>query len=264
MNSLRPTATTVLLIAAADRQTPLAQQLEALGYSVIIAAAADSQRPSSSQRYDLVLIDRDSRATALERPAIAQLAQGVPVLTLEHPRGVETWTEETLAYRISAALSSRSPEDVLAERERRWAGLNVLDPQTRLFSRAYFDAIFPIELERARRVHQPLSLLLLLIDIPADADALWPELSGRLLTSVRQTDLVARYGEREVLMLLPFTEAALARVVAARIGRTIEAALGSRLTVASGVAGFPQHGMSAEAVILAAYHAAMESQLIPR
>jgi GGDEF domain-containing protein len=100
---------------------------------------------------------------------------------------------------------------VLTERSLRWEGLNVLDPETLLFSRRYLDAIFPIEVERAKRIHQPMALLLIEYTPPQLSTELWREISTRLLTSLRRTDLIVRYEEHIALILLPITEAALTK-----------------------------------------------------
>lgn len=256
MKHLRPSSTTILLLAPEARQLSLAQQLEALGYSVIIGAIQGSAPVPSSQHYDLVLVDSEA-LTALSRAAVTeQLARGVPVLTLDRRRGMEQWTEDTLAYRISAALQQRSIDDALAERCRRWEGLNVLDPETLLFSRRYFDAWFPIELARAARIHQPLSLIMIGASFAAEMPGSLRAWSGRLLMSLRQTDFVARYSESEALVLLPFTEAALARAVAARLLKALNS---DTVQTMAGVAAFPQHGATAEALVSAARQSLLES-----
>ncbi len=256
MKSLRPSSSTILLLAPEARQMALAQQLEALGYRVIIGATQGSMPVPAAQHYDLVLVDSEA-INALSRATVTeQLARGVPVLTLDRQRGMEQWTEDTLSYRISAALQQRSVDDALAERRRCWEGLNVLDPETMLFSRRYFDAWFPIELARAARIHQPLSLVMIGASFAVDRPESLRAWSGRLLMSLRQTDFVARYSEREALVLLPFTEAALARAVAARLLKALNA---DALQAMAGVAAFPQHGATAEALVSAARQALLES-----
>lgn len=255
MESFRPSSNTILVLAPATRQVALAQQLEALGYRVVIGANDGGATPPP-QQYDLVLMDSDTPGAFSRATVAEQLARGVPVLTLESRRGIEQWTEDTLHYRISAALQNRSVDDALAERARRWAGLNVLDPDTLLFSRRYFDAVFPIEIARAARIHQPLSLVFIGAGVAADAPDRWREWSGRLLLSLRQTDFVARFSEQEMLVMLPFTEAAMARAVAARLLKPLHRD-GARAL--AGVAAFPQHATMPDAVIAAARQSLLES-----
>jgi GGDEF domain-containing protein len=267
MHALMPSSITLVLVAGEEqRRNSLAQQLEALGYSVIAIgdhhALADIHKLS---HYDLLVIDLHEGGAAsshdLRAQAAALLAQGTPILMLNADQyaSSETWTQETLGYRITAALRSRNATDILDERAQRWEGLNVLDPETLLFSRRYFDAIFATELERSKRVHQPTAILLIdLSAAPPTSTAEWRTISGRLLTSTRQTDLLVRYAAAIVLILLPVTEAALARAVATRLHKTlatITLATQTPLQPSVGIAAYPAHGATADAVLSAASHA---------
>lgn len=267
MHALMPSSTTLVLVAGDEqRRNSLAQQLEALGYSVI--AISDNHALGDIHKlshYDLLIVDLHEGSTASSQQLRAQaatlLAQGTPILMLNSdPRAnAETWTQETLGYRITAALRSRNVNDVLDERAQRWEGLNVLDPETLLFSRRYFDAIFATELERSKRVHQPTAVLLIDLSLaPPSSVADWRAISGRLLTSTRQTDLLMRFTPSIVLLLLPVTEAALARAVATRLHKTLASMTletGSPLQPAIGIAAYPAHGANAEAMLSAASHA---------
>lgn len=265
MHALSPTATTILLISATEqRRITLAQQLEALGYSVI--AIPDSETLADVlkiSKYDLLIVDLHGisvdRARDLSERAAELLAQGVPVLTLnaQQPMLHESWTQETLGHRVSTALRNRNSTDVLTERQARWDGLNVLDPETQLFSRRYFDALFPIEIERARRVHQPLSTLLIEIH-HVQPSLTWQAISARLLSSLRQTDMVVRYTPAIVLVVLPVTEGPIARAVAARLLKSlsfVDASDGTSVQASIGIAVYPAHGATPETIISAAQQA---------
>lgn len=266
MHALMPSSITLVLVAADEqRRNSLAQQLEALGYSVI---ALGDNHPLAEIRklsqYDLLVIDLhegSGRSQELRAQAAALLAQGTPILMLNTDlrTNSESWTQETLGYRITSALRSRNMSDVLDERSQRWEGLNVLDPETLLFSRRYFDAIFAIELERSKRVHQPTAVLLidLSLTLPSQAEE-WRVISGRLLTSTRQTDLLARFAPAVILVLLPVTETALARAVATRLQKTLATiSLSSGLTLqpSIGIATYPAHGTTPDTLLSAASHA---------
>lgn len=266
MHRFVPSTRTILLIAAAeDRRTTTAQQLESLGYDVIaLATDRTYEQVIQHRHYDLLLLDlhaaEPQTAQALSRLAADLLAQGTPVVTLAADQfDPKLWTQAMLSQRIDAAFQRGAALDVLAERARHWDGLNVLDPQTALFNRRYFDALLPTELERARRIHQPMTLLLLdLALVPDDLIALWRSISTGLLTSLRQTDLVARYTPSLVAIVLPATDASLARIVAARLQKTLQTRTlpdGSPLTISYGVAAYPQHGTTAATLIAAAQYA---------
>jgi PleD family two-component response regulator len=267
MLGLKPTTTTIMLVAASElRRNLLAQQLEALGYSVIAVndqpTLAEMLRASN---YDLLVVDLSSneqeRTRALSQYVAELMAQGTPMLMLTADRhgDSEVWTQETLSYRVSAALRNRNATDVLSERAVRYEGLNILDEQTMLFSRRYFDAIFPSEIERSKRVHQPMTLLLIeLGSATIVLPSLLRDVSARLITSLRQTDLIVRWSEHAVLVLLPVTEAALARAVAARLLKTLSAIkteTNEFLTATIGIATYPQHGITTDTLISAVSHA---------
>ncbi|MDP9315244.1 MAG: diguanylate cyclase [Chloroflexota bacterium] len=267
MLGLKPTTTTILLVATSPmRRTVVAQQLEALGYSVLILS--DEQLLADIKQvghYDLLVVDLtggDAQQKLTLSAYVAELmAKGTPVLMLtsDQPSDARTWTHETLNYRIGAALRNRNAADVLSERRVRYEGLHILDPETALFSRRYFDAIFPAEIERARRMHQPLTLLL--IDIANGAPQpihAWQAVSATLLTGLRQTDMLVRFNLAMVLALLPATEAALARAVANRLLKSIEMLQlddAIRLQINIGIATFPQHGSTPEALLSTVQHA---------
>ncbi|HEX6290811.1 MAG TPA: diguanylate cyclase [Herpetosiphonaceae bacterium] len=266
MQFITPATKTILLVATSEqRRNMLTQQLEALGYSVIaIPDRRSLERVLQLTRYDLLVVDLSGNETA-ETHALSEhvaelLAQGIPMLTLttDHQHTTEAWTQETLGFRVSAALRNRNSNDVLTERALRWEGLNVLDPETLLFSRRYLDAIFPIEIERSKRVHQPMSLLLIDCSVPGIPAEVWRSISTRLLTSLRRTDVIVRYDETIILVLLPITEVALARAVAIRLTKTLVTIMVNETTplhVTTGIAAYPQHGESAETLTVAAFQA---------
>lgn len=263
MQLITPSAKTILLVATSEqRRNMLTQQLEALGYSVIaIPDRRSLERVLQLSKYDLIVVDLSGSETqetrALSEHVAELLAQGTPMLTLttDHQHSTEAWTQETLGFRVSAALRNRNSTDVLTERSLRWEGLNVLDPETLLFSRRYLEAIFPIEVERAKRVHQPMSLLLIECGAAELTGDLGRAISTRLLTSLRRTDVIVRYEDHVALVLLPITEAALARAVAIRLSKTLSALMLDEITplvVAIGIAAYPQHGETPETLIASA------------
>lgn len=262
MHGSMPSATTILLVAPSEpRRTALAQRLEALGYRVVLESEVPPDAPTRPQ-YDLLIVDLGDEASDQAR-AIAQrsactLADDTPVLMLTDDRQIkaEAWVEDALNRRIVAALRSRSTVDVLGERIAQWEGLNVLDPESLLFSRRYFEAILPLEIERAKRMHQPMTLLALQFEVrQVRSTDDWRSISAQLLTGLRQTDLLTRYGPTTILALFSITEIALARTVAARLLKTIELINrddGLGLGIALGLAAYPQHGSTPSALLAAA------------
>lgn len=244
-------STTVLLIAAAERQRALAQRLTALGYHVTAVTPAQLTAATQLAAVDLLVVD-DALAAEEVWPRIWRLAADTPVMTLGGDPG--PWAQAALAH-SGAATRLQTTAELLEERARHWHGLNVLDPESLLFTRRYCDAILPLELERARRVHQPVSLLLLqLMGMPAEALP-WPTIGHRLLASVRRTDLVAHFDQQQVLILLPATDSTLARIVAARLKQALSTPPIATLDARIGVAAFPQHGLTLEELLAEAQHA---------
>jgi diguanylate cyclase (GGDEF)-like protein len=265
MSALKPSTTTIVLIAPSpQRRTLVAQQLEALGYSVIALDDGAIDSALATHRYDLLVIDLSDggadqhRALAARAAALLKTRTPLLMLTPDQQTDAEAWTQETLSYRVAAALRNHVASDVLSERRARWDQLNVLDPDTLFFSRRYLDAIFPLEVERSRRIHQPVSLLLIALDrvLLADDDHR-RSISARLLSSLRQTDFVVRFDETVVLLLLPATEIAMARVVALRLLKTLEAVAQDNpaLRPRIGLAAYPQHGATAKKLLASAQHA---------
>jgi diguanylate cyclase (GGDEF)-like protein/putative nucleotidyltransferase with HDIG domain len=138
------------------------------------------------------------------------------------------------------------------------------DPLTGLLNRRGFEEAFEIEVERARRLESPLTLLVGDLDRfkmlndrlghPAGDRAL--ELMGEALSAgVRRIDRVGRMGGEEFALILPETDEHEAYVLAerlrARIGQNFAQDL-FPLTISFGVASYPSHGATTGALLKAA------------
>ena len=117
-------------------------------------------------------------------------------------------------------------EKALAESERRYKELSLVDELTKLFNKRYFNTHLQLEVERANRHDHPLSLLLLDIDNfkhhndtygHADGDRVLARLGRVIAESLRVNDVPCRYGGEEFTIILPETSGAQATVVAERI-----------------------------------------------
>ncbi len=105
------------------------------------------------------------------------------------------------------------------------------DALTGLFNHRYFKEIMLAEVERAARYQNPLSLLLIDIDLfkkvndtfghPA-GDYVLHEVASTFTKLVRNCDIVARYGGEEFAIILPETVGSSAKVLAQRVRRGIE------------------------------------------
>ena len=153
------------------------------------------------------------------------------------------------------------------ELQRHYRNKAEYDALTGLRNRAWLDEIFPKQLELCERIGQRVSLVILDIDHFKRVNDTWGHAAGDqalrhlgalLRQHLRSTDLSARYGGEEVVILMPATEAPLAVHTTQRLREILAAAPvpladGKRisLTFSAGVAEwFP--GMSLDALFSAA------------
>ena len=144
------------------------------------------------------------------------------------------------------------------------------DPLTGLANRRFLQEILLRELRRAQRSNQPVSLIIADIDHFKGVndtyghnvgDEVLEQIAGIMLSSVRATDFVIRYGGEEFVILLPETRLADAQQVADKLRKTIgdtimestsRPGITLKVTISAGVAAFPVDGQTGEQVILKA------------
>jgi diguanylate cyclase (GGDEF)-like protein len=144
------------------------------------------------------------------------------------------------------------------------------DPLTGLANRRFLHEILLRELRRAQRSNQPFAVMIVDIDhfkVVNDTyghnagDEMLEQLAGIMLSSVRATDFVVRYGGEEFVILLPETRLADAQQVAEKLRKTIgESVMESTAkpgviltcTVSAGVSMYPVDAASGEGLILKA------------
>ena len=108
---------------------------------------------------------------------------------------------------------------------------NITDHLTGVYNRRYLDRRLDEEFARARRHVQPLSVLMIDIDLfkrvndthgHATGDLALGHVGHLALNTARSTDIVARYGGEELLVIAPNTPPSQALVLAERLRRRIE------------------------------------------
>lgn len=134
---------------------------------------------------------------------------------------VEARTEE-----LRNALSKLSEAHLILK------DLTTIDAVTRIKNRHYFDQVFKREWRRAERQKYPLTLLLLDIDHFKDVNDTYGHLAGdKCLASVagcinrmfnRTSDVAARFGGEEFIVILPYIDTHTAADLAEKIRAKIE------------------------------------------
>ena len=175
---------------------------------------------------------------------IRAVKMGVGAFTADHYRFAQT-----LGNQASLAISAASAHEAVRR-------LSVTDELTGLYNGRHFRARLHEEIERAKRNGQPLALLVIDSDsLKTVNDRFGHEAGNRHLIAiaqsvqshVRTSDVVARFGGDEFLVLQPDATVDAAAAVAERIrvavaATRVVAADGAQVsgTVSIGVAGFPR------------------------
>lgn len=167
----------------------------------------------------------------------------------------------TIAEQVSLSLANLRLREALRNQ-------SIRDPLTSLFNRRYLDDSLQREVGRAMRKGRPLAILMLDIDHfkrfndtfgHEAGDMLLRHLGSFLQSYVRADDLAFRYGGEEFVIILPEATLDAARQRAEQLVKDFKrldvqfhgTTLGP-LTVSVGLAAFPDHGATAEAVLRAA------------
>lgn len=176
---------------------------------------------------------------------------------------------DALSFPVASALANAVR---IGEAER----LSQTDDLTKLHNARYLRQFLLNEIRRARRYGSSVAALFLdLDDFKRVNDAhghlvgshVLMEMAAVILSSIRDTDAVARYGGDEFVIVLPDTQIELAGTVAGRIrekiaqhhfsgGRNLKLSL----TASFGVAAFPEHASSPQQLIACADTAMYEAK----
>jgi diguanylate cyclase (GGDEF)-like protein len=147
---------------------------------------------------------------------------------------------------------------------------NITDPLMEIFNRRYLERRLKEEVLRSQRYQLPFSILMLDVDYFKNindtyghqvGDIVLKKIGQLILNSVRESDVVARYGGEEILVILPNTIDSEAVVFAERLRQTVEdfeielpdqsseSQLPIGITVSIGVAGFNQRTLDSHRLI---------------
>jgi len=167
----------------------------------------------------------------------------------------------TVGDHLSLALSNIKLRDTLKQQATR-------DPLTGLFNRRYMEETLVRELHRAERHGIPLGIIMVDIDHfrrfnnnfgHEAGDLVLKELGKFLQNNIRKEDVACRYGGEEFTLILPGAALDITQKRAEALRRTAQHMqlyfndqLLDSISLSFGVAIFPDHGVTGEAVLQAA------------
>ncbi|HYE74663.1 MAG TPA: sensor domain-containing diguanylate cyclase [Blastocatellia bacterium] len=170
--------------------------------------------------------------------------------------------QQTLTELVPMAASALRNAAQFARAER----LYMQDDLTQLYNSRYLRQFLENEIRRAKRYGNPVALVFIDLDGFKQVNDTYGhrvgsetlrEVAGLLATSVRETDVVARYGGDEFTIVLPETGAEKALITAERVRRRIaewtfhgESKHSFHLTASFGIAAFPEHPVSSASDML--------------
>jgi diguanylate cyclase (GGDEF)-like protein len=186
---------------------------------------------------------------------------GVIKIPLTHPTHL-TPEQTTGVTRYLAAVAQVLSNIYQLTRSR---DLAMRDDLTKAYNRRFFETYLDEEIERSRRYGTLFSVIFLDLDDLKMVNSFYGHLSGsrtlqevakRILSAVRGIDKVVRFGGDEFCVILPQTDQDQAILVANRIARSIVASplhidsnVEVSITASFGIATYPLHAMSKEALI---------------
>jgi diguanylate cyclase (GGDEF)-like protein len=146
--------------------------------------------------------------------------------------------------------------------------LAIRDPLTGLFNRRYLEESLALEMIRAMRKPYPIGIIMADIDhfkrfndlySHAAGDAVLVQIADLLRAQVRSSDVICRYGGEEFVLILPEASREITclraesiRASAGQLRLQYESQALQTLTLSLGVAIFPDHGATIEALLSAA------------
>ncbi len=179
----------------------------------------------------------------------------------------------TMAEHIAMALSVLKLHETLRSQ-------SIRDPLTGLFNRRFMEESLELELRRAGRNQRPLGVIMVDLDQfkyfndtygHEAGDTLLRELGTLLQSNIRGEDIACRYGGEEFTLILPEGNAEIVQQRANALREAIKhldvehrnQPIG-RVTASMGVALFPEHGRTGQALLQAADAALYRSKDLGR
>ena len=199
-------------------------------------------------------------------PLIAQ-GEALGVLYLASAVESAAWPEaqqrlaSTVADQLGLAVANLKLRETLRNQ-------SIRDPLTSLFNRRYLEETLERELRRAERSRGTLGVVMMDLDLFKQfndtfghdiGDTLLRDFGRLLQSTVRGGDVACRFGGEEFMLILPEADTEITRQRADRIREAVKHlfvahrghSVGS-VTLSAGVAAYPEHGTTGEALVSAA------------
>lgn len=198
--------------------------------------------------------------------AVPMISRGkvIGVLTTQSKRVGAFLDQDEKIFSILAGSAALAIEN--ASLHQKTKELTITDELTGIFNYRYFIKKLSQEIKRAKRYKQSLSLLMIDIDWFKRCNDTYghlfgnkvlKELAQRIKDSVRDVDVISRYGGEEFAVILPQTNKKDAQMIGERIRRRVESTdfiveedgLMVKVTVSLGVATYPENGRTTEHLV---------------
>lgn len=151
------------------------------------------------------------------------------------------------------------------------------DKLTKLYNRHFLDKYLAAQLDASQQLKHPLSILLIDLDYfkaindthgHTAGDYVLMQFAHCILSCIRKTDIAARFGGEEFMVVLPHTDTGTAAIIAERIQLLLqeqESNIAEGITVPTvtcsiGIATCPEHGETQASLILSADAALYEAK----
>jgi diguanylate cyclase (GGDEF)-like protein len=262
-------------LTRSERAIPEADWRRALMGDALSLAGTESKAAREAAASAETVRRKEGERRAVAVPLISgERVVGVLEAVREGPaaRGFSTSDASLLSALALPLTASLSNSARVAEAER----LSQTDDLTKLHNARYLRQYLVTELKRARRYSSTVAAFFLDLDDFKQVNDnhghlvgshVLMEMAGVILSSVRDTDVVARYGGDEFVVVLPETDIEMGMLVAERVRDRIAGhaftggrALRLRLTASFGVASFPAHAQSPQQLIARADTAMYEAK----
>ncbi len=205
-----------------------------------------------------------TRAVAVAQAVYVGTLYGALLLLRPPPSGGVAWWLVGMATMTIAAIVIRVMRNHVETLIARLSDAARTDPLTQLPNRRGFRELLDLELERARRSGQPVTVLAGDVDHFKDVndraghhvgDAALQRVARLLREGVRQIDVAARIGGEEFAVILPGADAQAAFGVAERLRCALRDAFADAtvpITISFGIASHPAHAETAASLVRAA------------